>query len=228
MVDVKTKFIVGFLLVTILVSITYVQLGKDVKIRVDKDKTTIYVYENRWVVGAREYNSLFDGTSKMNRRLSSLNVSTIIDDIEKTTTIIRRTGYIRGPVIVDTYFFDGKINDIERTPVFHKIEIFNASGFFFRYEVRDLTYSGLAYALNGETILNFGRNIKIELNPGYRWARVYKSGIVKAQYDINSDYEVFYFVLVDPPPTLTLTIEGNVNNITLELGSKVNITGTST
>ena len=228
MVDTNIKIMVGFLLVTIVTGITYIQLEKDVKFRIDKDKTTIYVYENRWVVGGREYNSLFDGTSKMNRRSTELKVSTIIDPVKNTTTITRKTVYIRGPMILDTYTFDGRMRDVEMTPLFHKVEIFNASDFFFRYEVRDLVHDGSAYGLNGETTLRFGRNIKIELNPDYRWARVYKSGIVKAQYNINSDHETFYFKLVDPPPSITLTIGGATMNQTIELGSPINITVEST
>ena len=197
----NNKIIVGLLVITILASsAVYITLsGQGIKMRVDNDQTTFYVLNenSRWIVSGREYNKLFDGTSQMNRDTSGVYVNTTISGMD--VWINRYTPYIRGPVIIDTYHYKGDIADKTLFPISHKIEVINGSGFFYRYEVRDLDYSGDTYKLNGETVLLFGNNMKVELNPNYRWAWVYKIGIVRAQYDINSDYEIFYARLFDPP-----------------------------
>ncbi len=193
---------VMFLMVVLISSGAYITLlNQDLRIRVDEDKTTFYVKNenNRWVVSGREFNKLFDGTSLMNRRLSESEVVTIIDDTSSTVTITRYTKYIRGPVIIDTYYFNGKLNGIESFPVSHTVEIFNGSGFFYRYEVRDLVYDGITEKLS-ITDMSFGRNMKITWQEGYRWARVFKSGILKVQYNIPTDYEIYNVRLFDPRP----------------------------
>ena len=212
----REKLIVGFLILLITSSVVYITLqGEGVRIRVDNDKTTLYVFEDsRWKVGGREYNKLFEGTHKLYRDVRNVKIYTIINNTSNTTTIIRETPYKRGPFIRDTYYFKGNITDKKLFPIYHKVEIYNASGLFYRYEVRDLTYLGPTYKLKGETYLRFGRNVVVKLHPNYRWTWVYKSGIVKAQYDIKSDYEVFYVRLFDPtsfsitlnsPPNQTIT-----------------------
>jgi len=196
----KGKYIIGALVLLVLSSVIYITYSDQVRIRVDNDKTTFYVpheeYSWLWVVSGREYNSLFDGSSKMNRRTSSIKVWSEQDG--NNVWIYRNTTYIRGPVIKDTYHFRGDIEDVELFPISHKIEVFNGKGYFYRYEARDLIYDGEKYKLGGENELDFGRNMKLELQKGYRWAWVYSSGIVKAQYDLPSDYEVFYIRLFDP------------------------------
>ena len=189
-------------MLVILASAVYITMGDDARIRVDDDKSTFYVQNenNRWVVAGREYNKLFDGSSRMNRRSSSIEVTTRNYTFNNTqfVEIVRTTGYIRGPRIVDTYNFNSESTDIEQFPISHKVEIYNASGYFYRYEVRDLVYDGTTYKLNGELSIPFGRSMNVEIHPDYRWAWVYKTGILTAQYDIPSDYEVFNVRLFDP------------------------------
>lgn len=197
----ENKYLVGFLILTILISgIVYIQLNNKVKIRVDNDKTTFYVpheeYPWLWVVSGREYNKLFDGTSLMYRDVSSIKIDTKIEG--NKTWIIRNTTYQRGPKIVDTYYFDGNINSVEMFPISHTVEIYNGSGYFYRYEVRDLEYSGETKKLDVNS-MNFGKNMKVEWQEkNKRWARVYKSGILKVQYDIPTDYEKYEVRLFDP------------------------------
>jgi len=88
-----------------------------------------------------------------------------------------------------------------------------------------LTYDGLTYKLAGETELYFGKNMKLKLSPDYRWAWVYKTGIVKAQYDIPSDYEIYEFRFYDP--TIILYLNGSSVDRNIELGEPVNITAIS-
>ena len=203
MVD-KKILTVGLLIVTLLVSVIYVQMNA-VKIRVDVDKSTFYTQElnvfgepfGAWLVSGREYSSIFDGASKMNRRTSGIVVDSVIDEVAKTVLISRTTPYIRGPVIKESWFFDGNIDDVELFPIYHKVEVFNASGFFYRYEVRDLKYDGPTIKLVDNN-MSFGLRMKVEWQDGFRWAWVYKTGILKVQYNILSDYEVYEVRLFDP------------------------------
>ncbi len=199
------EFIVGLLIMTILTSgIVIVELTDQVRIRIDEDKATMYVPHETmhwiWVVGGREYSRLFDGTKQLNRDKSSIEINYLVNGYQ--TIILRQTGYQRGPIIIESWFFDGRQSDVELFPIRHTVEVINASGFFYRYSVDDLVDAPPKYKLSGETSLSFGRNMKVELHPGYRWAWIgypYGSDSVAAQYDIKSDYEVFNMRLYDPP-----------------------------
>ncbi len=211
----KKKYNIGALLVTVMLMIVYISFS-NVQMRVDVDKSTFYtkliddngdVY-GRWTVSGREYNKLFDGTSIMYRDRAGIEVSTNINETSEEVWITRSTPYIRGPTIVDTYYFKGDINDVEQFPISHTIEIFNGSGYFYRYEVRDLFYDGPSLKLD-TTSMEFGRNMKITWQDDYRWARVYQSGILKVQYDIPSDYVKFENRLFDPIAEQNWIIKNN-------------------
>ena len=191
--DNKTIILDILTLLVLSTGVVYVTFSDNARLRVDNDKTTFYVphadYSWIWSVSGREYNGIFDGTSKMNRDVSEIKVEEFVDgDI---ITIKRTTPYIRGPIIIDTYTFDNTLTNIESFPYTHQVEVVNGKGYFYRYEVRDLDYDGETYKLVDETELSFGKNMKVTLMPDYRWAWVYKTGLVKSQYDINSDYETF-------------------------------------
>lgn len=194
-----TKIIIGILIITIFATATYILLPGQVKFRVDNDKSTIYTYNenNRFEVSGREFNKLFQGISKLNRRATQITRETIIDNITNTTTIIRRTPYIRGPVIIDTWFFDGKVTDKEKFPISHKIEIINGTGMIYQYEVREVEWDGDTTKLD-TNYFNFGKNIKVTWDGRYYWAKVYKSDILKVRYRINSDRVVLNNRLFDP------------------------------
>jgi len=102
-------------------------------------------------------------------------------------------------VVEDVYLFNGSINDVRLFPISHTVRVINGSDYFYRYEVRDLTYDGDTVKLNGNLSAGFGKKMIVELHPGYRWAWVYKSGILRAQYDIPSDDYTFNVRLFDPP-----------------------------
>ena len=208
----KKQITVGILIVLILTSAVYITFSDKIRMRVDNDQTTFYMphetYSWIWTVVGREKNSIFDGTSKMNRNSSGIMVWTEINEDTKDVYIYRETNYLRGPKILDTYYFNGNVKNIELFPISHTIEIWNASGKFYRYEARDLIYDGPTEKLIGVTEKEFGRNMKIEWEPDYRWAWVYKDGILKVQYDIDSDYEKFNIRLFDPA-TVTLVVPVN-------------------
>lgn len=192
------KYIIGTLIVLILASAIYVTLPGKVKLRVDDDKTTLYnLQESRWRVIGREYNKLYDWPSLMNRDLSQTYIDYNLSEINQKTTITRITTYQRGPVIKDTYLFDGKSVDIEMVPVYHTVEIFNGAGYIYQYEVRDLSYNGVTQKVY-DTSMSFGNNVKVTWDDSYYWATVYESGILKVRYKLDSDYEKFDVRLYDP------------------------------
>ena len=205
------KFIVGLLTIMILASgAVYITLeGQGVKFRVDQDKATIYLFNdvtNRWFTGAREYTKLFDGSSQMNRDLSTIEIETTTGDND--FIVKRTTGYQRGAEVIETWYFRGDVDDKELFPVYHTIEVNNAKGYFLRYLVDDIYMNAVSYKLNGETEVQVGK-IKVNLHPGYRWAwsgyPTYGSDNVVAQYDIPSDHEVYNFRMFDPDPTWNVT-----------------------
>jgi len=185
-------------LILLTTGVVYVQLGNDVKIRVDDDKTTFYVLEDsRWVVAGREYNKMFDGVKLMYRDVAGIKMETNIDNTTKHVTIKRTTPYKRGPVVIDTYDFDGGISNVDLFPISHTVEVINGSEFLYQYEVRDLVY-------DGETIkdikspMGFGRNMKVEWEEGNYYSKVFKTGILKIKYRPTSNYENYSVRLFDP------------------------------
>ena len=201
------KIIIGFITLTLLLSgIAYIQLGNQVKIRVDNDITTFYLphedYSWLWTVVGREQNRIFDGTSIMNRDAKNIEINTTYNNDTGEIKIVRTTPYQRGPIIKDTYLFNGSLDDVTLFPISHTIEIINGSGYYYRYTAYDLIYSGEKRKLDNELEVSFGRNMNVELHPNYRWAWIgwpYKLNSLSAQYDIKTDYEVFNIRLFDPP-----------------------------
>lgn len=199
----KTNIIIGILILSLISSgVIYVEWSNNAKIRVDNDKATFYVPHNTmpwiWVVAGREYNKLYDGTSLMNRDLSGIKIDTTYTS--DTIIIKRTTPFKRGPVIIDTYLFEGGIDNIELFPISHTVEVFNATGKFYQYEVRDLTYDGPTFKLDGkQTYQEFGKNMKVSWWEGYRLGWIYKSGSMYVKSEkIDSDYEKFEVRLFDP------------------------------
>ena len=205
----KNNITIGSLILILLVSgIMYVTFDAGgVKLRVDEDKSTFYVFNennSRWQVSGREYNKMYDGTKRMYRDASNILLEYTNDS--STITIKRTTPFKRGPIVIDTYEFNGNITDVELFPISHTIELINATGYIYQYEVRDLKYGGLTIK-NPISPLNFGMNMKVEWDDQAYWSTVYKSGILKVRYKPQSDYEVYSVRLFDPIPGIeTVTI----------------------
>lgn len=212
------KIVLGFIFLMITSTAFYVTLPGQVKFRLDADKSTFYVLNdnNRWEVSGREYNNLYEGSSKLNRKASNI---TYDYDIEgNVTTITRRTPYIKGPLIVDTYTFDGGLEDITKFPLTHTVRIVNGSGLIYQYEVRDLEYDGVSRRVY-ENSMSFGKNMKVEWDQANYWARVYSSGILKARWRVTSDDKLVRVRLFDPPPVAlqsnaTYQLHPSLSNLT--------------
>lgn len=214
------KRMVGLLLVLILSGAVYVVWpDKGVKFRIDTDKSTFYMLmDGRYKVVAREYNSVWSGSTKLNRRLSD----TFIDTTIGTNEIIlhRTTTYQRGPVIVDTYTFSGDETAIEKFPLTHTIEIYNGSGYIYQYEVRDLRLYDGDTLKNIDRPLNIGK-LTIEWDEGSYWNTLYKSQIFKARWRVTDDYMMLENRVFDPSApvmnTSRIFSEDNLTETPLEL-----------
>jgi hypothetical protein len=156
--ETSTKYLLGFLTLVLLASGVITLTQGNVRTKIDNDKSTFSVNEGgSWKVSGTEYNSLYNGTSKLNRQSSLINITTSIDFSNNVTTVKRITPYIKGPKIIDTYVYDGSISDVESFPVSHTIELINASGLIYQYEVRNLVYNGLTVK-DVSSPQTFGRN----------------------------------------------------------------------
>jgi hypothetical protein len=215
-VNTDDKVIFGALLIIILTSIIYVSYDNKVKFRIDEDKTTLYVKENsRWVVAGREYNKLFDGTSRMNRDKGSISVTSWYRD--GYFYVQRSTKYIRGPQVVDTYMYDPNTTSVEKFPLEHRVDVFDGEGYIYQYEVRDLVYNGPTYATE-DHYFAFGRGVKIEILSDAYWTKVYTSGILKSRFRLQDNHETFYVRLFDP---VVLYLQGSTGDQEYELGTPI-------
>ena len=206
----KKEYIIGLLTIIILSTATYISLSDNVRLRVDNDKSTFYVKNdnNRWVISGREYNSMWDGTSKMNRRASQIVVHTFIDEENEKIKIERITPYIRGPVIIDTYLFDGRLDDVRLFPVEHNVQILNGSGYIYQYEVKELVYDGPTIK-NIQSPQKFGRKMEVEWQDGNYYSKIYKyrtsdKGKLTIKYRVTEDDSNYKVRLFDPPVNTTV------------------------
>lgn len=201
----RNKVVFWALLITVLTTTgsglyaVYVQFDT-VKMRVDANAATFYLKNGAyWNIAGVEEMRLYDGSSIMNRDTSGIVVSSWNDSV--FYYIKRITPFIRGPIVEEIWKFKGDITDKEMFPIMHEIHVIGASGKFLRYAIDDLKVYPPKRKLSGETTIALGNNMKVDLNPNYRWAHIgwpYGADSVSAQYDINSDFEVFNFRLYDP------------------------------
>lgn len=225
----KTKTIlIGFLVVLIAATYIYVSIP-GVKIKVDKSATTFYVYLNdSWVISGKETLAIYNGTKKL-----SFNTSNVTIENEQYGVngfkITRTVKYPGGQIIKQYYFFNGSVSDKELFPINSTVEITGADGLIFRYTASSMDYNGPTYGLTTEIKVSFGKSMKIEFEPGYKFGKVYSTGSLRLDYNIDSGDKTFTFKMYDPaaPVNVTLYLNGSSINRTIELGEPLNITATS-
>ncbi len=215
MVSKTQKWIIGFLTLVILASgAIYIMLPGQVKLQVDNDKSTFYVYDNSWVKSGVEYSKLFDGN-----KLSGIINTTIKQEINGSEVKIIRTKNFNNGTIIDTYIFNGNLNDKEKFPVNHSIEIINAKDFIFQYEVSGLYPAGNILG-NITSPQFFGKSMQIEWQDGYYYSVLSNvSGKYKliVKYKIDSDYKKINVRLFDPDVSTCSTLTGGVYTLVADL-----------
>jgi len=192
------RIFIGFLVLVLLTSSIYILLPDKVRIDVQKTKTLISVYEDeKWVLGAREFLHLYDGTRKM--RAKSREVTQKID--RNLITITRNSTWKDNITTVHEYVFDSTVSDVEFTPLEEKLYCFNCQGKIVHFEYRNIDYKGVTRAAVSPE--SFGHNIKVEWEEGYDWAKVYQQKTVPdkliIRYRPQSSSEVYAVRLFDPP-----------------------------
>lgn len=220
------KYLIGFFLLVILTASVYVLLPDNIKISVEKTKTTFQVWENEWVLAGTERTILYDGTKKM--RASSREIEYFI---EGTKTKIVRTAYFKEDIVAkDTYLFDGNTSDLEMYPVEHNVEILNGQGKLFVYEVNDLEYFG--ETKNDITSpQSFGHNIKIEWESGNYYSKIFKYknkdvGKLTVKYRVDEHYKKYSVRLFDPVQSEgSITVDGSYTVHTFTSNGTFNVSG---
>ncbi|MDP2671963.1 MAG: hypothetical protein Q8O68_00450, partial [Candidatus Daviesbacteria bacterium] len=227
----QTKYLFGTLLIILVsVSLTSIYFGENARIDVGKDKTSFFVNEDSsWVISGVEYNKLYNGSKLLSKISSKTAVQTEIDNSSNLVTITRTTPYSSGGLVVDTYIFDGKIDNIKLFPISHQVEIYNVTGCgsnqcIYQYEVRNLLYDGVSrVAYSPES---FGRNMVVEWQDGYYSAKVFQQkrfDKLIIRYRINNSYESFYVRLFDPVPVVSNVVLNATDNPTNSSGANLTL-----
>ena len=179
--------------------------GNQAKIGFTQDSTNFYVPNSDvpwfWSVTGKETIRLMDGSSVLQRDVSNIQLDMEIDEEKNLVTFTRITPYKAGPVRVDVMVLNGSNKDIEKFPLNQTIYFYNASGYFLRYSIDELREPPEKHKLDGETEVYLGDNMKVSLEPDYRWGWFgypYGEDSFSVQYEINSNSEEFNIRLFDP------------------------------
>ena len=144
MVSKIKKILLGVLSIVIaatVVTITFLSAGLQMK--VEATQTNFYVWENNhWVISGTEHNKILNGTKIVSRDTSKMIIiNTSING--SMATVSRYTFYKNGLTLIDRYLYNGSLNDINRFPVSHIIEIKNGNLLTFEYSVDNIVYNGI-------------------------------------------------------------------------------------
>lgn len=217
----KRNIILGVLLFLISVAgVVYVSMPNEgISMNIDKLKSTFYITENNVkLVSGIEYSKLYNSSNK----LVPVNRTTIDTTLTgKNTARIDRIDYYNNNItITNSYYFDGKITDITKFPLKHTIQINNANGYIYQYEIQKLNYTGIAKT-KLVSPLHFGRKMTVEWLEKPFESSLSKTGTLKLRYKITDDNTILNIRLFDP--TEYLILSGFDRNITAELGSSVEV-----
>ena len=203
------KFWIGFFLLVILTSSVYILLPDNVRIDIEKTKTTFQVWENEnWVLAGTERTILFDGTKKM--RANSRTVESFV--VGNQTKVVRTAYFKDNITAIDTYYFDGSTKNVELYPVEHTVEILNGMGKLFVYEVNDLEYSSITLN-NIQSPQRYGHKMKVEWGDGNYYSKIFKYknkdvGKLTIKYRIDEHYKKYSVRLFDPEFDWTTGLRG--------------------
>ena len=222
------KILVGALIILLSLSgIIYVSYNEKVKLKVDYTKTEFYVKEKNWVISGIEYNKIIINNKEISPYKNITKINMILNNKTNETQIIRTQKFINNITIIDTYLFRGDITDVKFFPVSHEIKILNAKNLKYKYKLNKLSNVGETRTLFNITYFNFGKNMILELNPNYLITKINSKGTLETTYLINNNEEIYNIRFYDPV-SMNLLINKVRQNVTVELGTILNITGTRT
>ena len=158
------------IILVVLSSSIYVMLPNTLRLDIGKTYSTFKTYEDdTWVLAGKEYSQLYDGTALM--RAKSRTVETYED--MGLTYIVRTAKFKDNITLTDTYEFNRSDDNVNKFPISHQINILNAVGKIFHYQVTELEYTG-------ETVKDivspqkFGHNMVVEWYPSNYYSKIYK------------------------------------------------------
>ena len=204
------KYIIGSLVFLVALTYVYITFMGELRIDVTPTKTTFKIWNestNKFDITGIETNKLYNGTKSVPQQSSIINFNGIMDVYNDTKSAkIFRQAKFGIPYINDYYYFEGNTKDKENFPVEHIVEVTNAKGLIYQYEVSSLYYNGATKNLPlDQTSMTFGKNMKVTWQSGFYSAKVTKlvggKGKLTIKYKIKSDYDKFNLRLFDPPVT---------------------------
>jgi hypothetical protein len=187
----------GVLLAVITGSFLYVQLGTGegaLGLNITASYATFTVNESgNVIVAGREQALLLNGTKTI-----AVNKTVLSHSMDGNVLTYKRVNTYKGvpSVKTETWTFDTTSSDITLFPVKHTITLDNAAGYMLRYKVDKLTGAKAHVARSPE---RFGHQMSVEFEPGYKTAKVYKSGYMQVDYPVLSASQTFNVRLFDPP-----------------------------
>ena len=218
---ISKKYLIGF--ITLLITATLITVtmqNQGVQIKVSKTSSTFQIFENgKWNTSGVEYSMLYNGS----KLLSKLD-SRIEQNITGNEVIIRRIVSYPPAMLIDTYVFNGNVSTKELFPIDHYIQVINGKGLKYRYEARNLGYSGITKDITSPQ--SFGKNMKITWDSGYSLAKIYSTKTLRIEYPVKSNYAEYHIRLFDPILDLTnftLYLDGVDSDRNYELGTTANI-----
>ena len=194
------NIIAGLILITLLTTGLVITLSSGgIRTSVEKSSSTFSIYQNgKWLVSGVEYNFLYNKTT--NLKINTNNVTITYNTTSNNITYVYRyTPFVKGPIILDTYVFDGRSSDVKLFPVYHKVEVLNGSGYDYQYEVRKLDYSGISRT-GLSSPMSFGKKMRVEWQSGAFFSSITKgtTSTLKIKYHVTNNDQTFNVRLFDP------------------------------
>lgn len=193
------------------------------RLMVDDDKTRYYLQDESagWDLVGVEEHRLFSGSKKLNRMAKDISLVNWTDTSLSRFYIQRSTPYYRQRArTVDTYVFDGFGSDVRYFPVEHYVDIYNASGLIFVWQVKNIPYSGESMSLLDRQRMEFlGGKLVAEWNDFNYYAAVFSSSkTLRVKYRIRNNHTRLWFRYFDPDvpeaPNETVVWDDNCYNET--------------
>lgn len=189
-----TKYVVGVLTLIVAIVTVTIMFNNQLKIQVDKTKSTFYVNENdKWNIAGVETLKIYDGA----KPIKFLDATIKKDITENLVTISRESQFANKIVVKDIYKFDGRIDDVKLFPISHSVEILGGKGLTFQYEVSKLNYTGVKRDVAGHEMA-FGKNMRVEWQEGSYSAKITEKGILTIKYKIPENEQIYNVRLFDP------------------------------
>ena len=175
----------------------YFIMPDSVRVDIGNTNTKFSVWEDeKWVLSATEYVYLWDGSTKMRAKSRDLTYNN-----EGDISIVTRTSLWKDDITtIDTYIFDGNVDNVELVPIKHSVECINCIGKIVSFEYRDILYEDVTKEISSP--FSFGHNMKLEWQEGAYYAKVFQQKVASDKIIIKyrplNNYEKYSVRIFDP------------------------------